>query len=180
MTNAVRESKRAALARQLGDIVLAEGLDALSLRPAAARLGTSDRMLLYYFGTKAELVAEVLADLSARLAVRLSAIAASTERTPEAMLREGAALLAAPEVRPFMTVWGEIGARAARGDALFARVVAETMLSWTGWIIARTRFPEGVAPEQGAAALLVVLEGLSRIAGVDGGAVIDALGQCVG
>ena len=32
----------------LADIVLAEGLDALSLRPAAARLGTSDRMLLYY------------------------------------------------------------------------------------------------------------------------------------
>ncbi|MFF0290863.1 TetR/AcrR family transcriptional regulator [Streptomyces sp. NPDC005262] len=40
--------------------MLRNGLRGLSLRPLARELGTSDRMLLYYFGTKERLVAEAL------------------------------------------------------------------------------------------------------------------------
>jgi AcrR family transcriptional regulator len=40
--------------------VLEHGLIGLSLRPLAAELGTSDRMLIYHFGSKDELVADVL------------------------------------------------------------------------------------------------------------------------
>jgi len=42
------------------DYVLERGLIGLSLRPLAAALGTSDRMLLYHFGTREALIAEVL------------------------------------------------------------------------------------------------------------------------
>ena len=42
------------------DYVLEHGLIGLSLRPLAAALGTSDRMLIYRFGNKDSLVAEVL------------------------------------------------------------------------------------------------------------------------
>src|SRR5262249_32927762 len=48
------------------DYVLAHGLSGLSLRPLAAALGTSTRMLLYDFGSKEELVADVLAEARRR------------------------------------------------------------------------------------------------------------------
>ncbi|MEU9480011.1 TetR/AcrR family transcriptional regulator [Streptomyces sp. NPDC048191] len=53
--------KRRDLLEQVRAYVLGNGLADLSLRPLARALGTSDRMLLYYFGTKERMVAEALA-----------------------------------------------------------------------------------------------------------------------
>ncbi|MGZ8722334.1 MAG: TetR/AcrR family transcriptional regulator, partial [Aeromicrobium sp.] len=52
--------RRDELAEQATDYVLEAGLIGLSLRPLAAAIGTSDRMLNYHFGSKDELVASVL------------------------------------------------------------------------------------------------------------------------
>ena len=51
--------------------VSGHGLAGLSLRPLAAALGTSPRMLLYDFGTKERLIAEILAEARRREAVLL-------------------------------------------------------------------------------------------------------------
>ncbi len=55
--NTARREKLAALAT---DYALDHGLIGLSLRPLAAAIGTSDRMLLYHFADKDDLVATVL------------------------------------------------------------------------------------------------------------------------
>src|SRR5687767_8189186 len=52
--------RRQVLAEGATDYVLEHGLLDLSLRPLAAALGTSDRMLLYHFGDKLSLVATIL------------------------------------------------------------------------------------------------------------------------
>ncbi len=48
------------------DHVLAEGLIGLSLRPLAAAIGTSDRMLIYHFGTRDALVSEIVINSALR------------------------------------------------------------------------------------------------------------------
>ncbi|MGA8210222.1 MAG: TetR/AcrR family transcriptional regulator [Nocardioidaceae bacterium] len=53
-------TRREALAAAATDYVLTQGLVGLSLRPLAAALGTSDRMLLYHFESKDDLVATLL------------------------------------------------------------------------------------------------------------------------
>ena len=53
------------------DYVLEAGLIGLSLRPLAAAIGTSDRMLNYHFGSKDELVASVLRESSDRSAAQI-------------------------------------------------------------------------------------------------------------
>jgi AcrR family transcriptional regulator len=53
-------ARRAELAEAATDHALAHGLIGLSLRPLAAALGTSDRMLLYHFRNKDDVVATVL------------------------------------------------------------------------------------------------------------------------
>jgi AcrR family transcriptional regulator len=62
-------SRRDELAEQATDYALEHGLIGLSLRPLAAALGTSDRMLIYHFGSKDALIAAVL-DASCRRSVR--------------------------------------------------------------------------------------------------------------
>lgn len=53
-------SRRGELADAATDYVLEHGLVGLSLRPLAEAIGTSDRMLLYHFANKDDLVATVL------------------------------------------------------------------------------------------------------------------------
>ena len=60
--------RRAELTDRALDYVLAHGLVGLSLRPLAAALGTSDRMLVYHFGSKERLVGAVLDRAQQRLA----------------------------------------------------------------------------------------------------------------
>lgn len=59
--------RRAELAEGALAHVLTDGLIGLSLRPLAAKLGTSDRMLLYHFGSKEALITAVVALANRRL-----------------------------------------------------------------------------------------------------------------
>ncbi|KAA0091408.1 TetR/AcrR family transcriptional regulator [Mycolicibacterium sp. P1-18] len=52
--------KRTALLREVVDYLEARGVNDLSLAPMAEALGTSKRMLLYYFGDRGELLAQAL------------------------------------------------------------------------------------------------------------------------
>jgi len=158
-----RTGKRQDLALALGDIVLIEGLDAFALRTAAAHLGTSDRMLIYYFGTKAELVEETLTLLSGRLADSLADIERGVQLSPPALLARGLELIAAPSVRPFMALWAEVVARSGRDETPYPRIARAISDAWIAWILERTVFPETVAPQDGALGLLALINGLAQI-----------------
>jgi AcrR family transcriptional regulator len=73
---------REALAEAATDYVLENGIAGLSLRPLAAALGTSDRMLLYHFGSKDALVAGVIERSNSRSVAAMEAIPAA--RSPRA------------------------------------------------------------------------------------------------
>jgi AcrR family transcriptional regulator len=61
-TSVVRESTRKRELRDAAyDYVLRHGLSGLSLRPLAAAIGSSPRVLVYLFGSKEGLIAELLA-----------------------------------------------------------------------------------------------------------------------
>jgi AcrR family transcriptional regulator len=59
------------LLQATADYLLEHGLGELSLRPLAAALGTSARMLVYYFGSKEELLVEALTEVRRRQYVDL-------------------------------------------------------------------------------------------------------------
>ncbi len=70
------ESRRDALLAACTDHVLAEGLIGLSLRPLAKAVGTSDRMLIYHFGSRDGLVAAIIDEATARSVDYLDRLAA--------------------------------------------------------------------------------------------------------
>jgi AcrR family transcriptional regulator len=66
-------NRRQELLRLAADYVQAHGLSDLSLRPLAAALNTSGRMLIYYFGSKEQLLLDLLAEVRHRTYRRLEA-----------------------------------------------------------------------------------------------------------
>lgn len=60
MARPLDHAKRAELLAGVVRYIAERGLSELSLRPLAAELGTSSRMLIYYFNTKEELLVQAL------------------------------------------------------------------------------------------------------------------------
>jgi len=58
--------RRAKLLDEVAEYILNNGLADLSLRPLATTIGTSPRMLLYFFGSKERLIAQALAHIRTR------------------------------------------------------------------------------------------------------------------
>jgi AcrR family transcriptional regulator len=58
--------RRTNLLDEIVDYILSNGLAGLSLRPLAAGVNTSPRMLLYFFGSKEQLISEALAQIRLR------------------------------------------------------------------------------------------------------------------
>ncbi|MFD9125343.1 TetR/AcrR family transcriptional regulator [Kitasatospora sp. NPDC059571] len=103
-------ARREAVLTRATDYVLAHGLAGLSLRPLAAALDTSPRMLLYDFGSKQELVAAVLAEARRRGAARLAGDLPAGAASPEERLRGIWAWISAPERAPYVRLIFEVHA----------------------------------------------------------------------
>lgn len=78
--------RRQELVEQAAEHVLEHGLIGLTLRPLAAALGTSDRMLIYHFGSRDALVAEVVVEITARASAILAHLTPA-ESVHDAVLR---------------------------------------------------------------------------------------------
>ena len=72
------ESHREELLEKVTDHVLEHGLIGLSLRPVAAAVGTSDRMLIYHFGSRDALISAVVSRTSDRAVSAVAALPGAT------------------------------------------------------------------------------------------------------
>lgn len=71
-------TQRADLLERVTDHVLEHGLIGLSLRPVAASVGTSDRMLIYHFTSRDALVSAVVASTCDRAVREVAALPGAT------------------------------------------------------------------------------------------------------
>ncbi len=114
--------------REATDYALEHGLIDLSLRPLAASLGTSDRMLLYHFGTKDDLVAAILRESNDR------AVAGVTGLPPSRDLRSAVhdlwALVRSPGLEACSRLYVEAAALGLLGHEPHASVVREANARW--------------------------------------------------
>lgn len=170
----VRESRRAAALERMADHLLREGLAGASLRPLAAAAGISDRMLLYYFADKDEVLTETLRLVAMRLGALLDAAGAGAAPRPfDVLLMEVWTTLRAPALAPYMRLWFELAAAAARGQQphrAVAGAIADGFLAWTA---ARLEATDDSAREATAALLLATVDGLALLDAVGRGQTAD-------
>ncbi|SHE56912.1 TetR/AcrR family transcriptional regulator [Streptoalloteichus hindustanus] len=125
--------RRARILARATDHVLAHGLAGLSLRPLAAALGTSTRMLLYDFGSKEQLVTELLAEARRRQAL----LYAERFHAPGASRRETVELawewLTAEERAPYMRLLFEVYVDAMARPEAYADGGSALVADWLGF-----------------------------------------------
>lgn len=154
------DQRRVDILNRLADHVLAKGLPASSVRPLAEAAGISDRMLLYYFRDKSELIAATLQLLSSRLTAALGAHTAPKPMPLDAVRRRLAAILLRDDVWPYMQLWLEIVALSARGDPFYREVGGSIARGFLDWGKAQLQASTAAAHATDAARLLVSIEGM--------------------
>lgn len=155
------DDRRAELLDGAVDYVLGHGVGELTLRPLAAALGTSDRMLVYHFGGKERLVDELL-----RLAYDRCLDELDRQRkaaaTPGAAIRRLWRVLNAPEMTPYLRLYLEVAALSLHRPELHRDVSRVMLERWRG-VITRWLVDAGApAGRAGAVATLIAaaLDGL--------------------
>ena len=151
--------KREILLEKLADYVLEKGLLEASLRPMAKALGTSDRMLLYYFTDKAELLNAVFEHLTLRMARHLDEITSPTRLPADQLSTQILKALKTPELDPYMRLWLQMAAHASGGDEacrLGGEKIGRVLLAWTA---AQIDAPNKEVESHDAALVLVLIEG---------------------
>jgi len=177
MARPVDPTRRVRTLEKAADYVLEHGLEGLSLRPLAAELGTSPRMLLYDFESKERLVDEVLAEIRRRLAERLAELQAG--RGESDTLAAIWDWVSAEERAPFMRVFFQTHVDAmANPEAHEAR--GRPMIDdWLRFLGSRWQ-PEALDPET-ATLYVAVIRGLllDRLTAPDPERVDQALSRFV-
>ena len=125
-------SRRDELAERATDYALEQGLIGLSLRPLAAALDTSDRMLNYHFGSKDALIAAVLAVSNERSLVTIRALPPS--RSVRQAVLDLWDAFTGPELSRCQRMYVEAASLGLFGREPYAASVRESNESWLGAI----------------------------------------------
>ncbi len=155
------QARRDEILGRVADHLLAVGIAGSSLRPLAQAAGVSDRMLLYYFRDKDEVLSLGLARVAERLTVKLDAATAAQSLPLPALRKRLATLLLDDALWPYMQLWLEIASLSARGEEPFRTIgtqLGHQFLAWGGAQLDPGK-DEAERPRQ-AAELLASVEGL--------------------
>jgi AcrR family transcriptional regulator len=124
--------RREAFAELATDYVLEHGLIGLSLRPLAAALGTSDRMLLYHFGSKDDLVASLLRVSNDRAVAQIRALPPA--RSVRRAVLDLWTAVTSSELQRCQRLYVEAAALGVFGREPYASVVKEANLVWVATV----------------------------------------------
>lgn len=133
MADRSKAGKRQALSRQVAAHLLSEGLADSGIRALARAAGTSDRMLIYYFGSKEDLVRESAGLIVAGLAEQLDLLLGSGRRPRARLLDELTRACTDPAFFPMIQLWFEVVGLAARGVSPYRQLshdIAGVFIDW--------------------------------------------------
>lgn len=147
-------ARRAALAEAATDYALEHGLIGLSLRPLAAAIGTSDRMLLYHFADKDDLVATVLRVSTDRSVEQIRALPTATDVSGFVVGFWDAST--SGQLERCQRLYVEAAALGLLGQEPYASVVREANDRWTAAL--ESRVVEAGCPPTAARRVVVLLD----------------------
>lgn len=129
--------RRAELLERGYRYALEHGLADLSLRPLAAAIGSSPRVLLFLFGSKDGLVRELLAKARADELGYLDREGAADGQGLDAMVAATWRWLAAEHVRPLLTLWTEAYGRSlVEPEGPWSGFAARSVADWLNMLAA--------------------------------------------
>ncbi|MEM7114105.1 MAG: TetR/AcrR family transcriptional regulator [Chloroflexota bacterium] len=131
------ETKKRLAIQSIAAYLLEKGLHDTGIRRLAQAAGTSDRMLIYYFGSKDELLNQTLGAIAAGVTEQLDALLGTHPRPASTLLAELTAATAHPSFEPAIQLWFELVGLAARGKEPYASNAQLLASNWVEWINSR-------------------------------------------
>ena len=156
-----------------------EGLSRITFGRIARRLGTSDRVVVYYFPSKSELISAVLTALAGQLQALLAVAFTSPAPDHRALIRSAWPVLATGEVDPIFGLYFEAIGQATAGIEPFAGLAEKLVESWINWL---AEFFDGdlVQRRAEAEATLALLDGLLLLRQIAGHEAADRAAALLG
>lgn len=141
------------------DYFLKHGVAHLSLRPLAAAVGTSARMLVHHFGSKEELIAAVMEQMRTRLQSSFEPLVqANTKTKPGDIMLSFWKTLMKKEFQPYLRLLFEVQILAIQNPRRYKRYLVDSSATWIALI--RQALPPGENNAAWATLCMAVIDGL--------------------
>lgn len=155
MSRTVDEKRPQELLNAIVRYLVNHGLTDLSLRPLAKAVGSSPRGLLYHFGSKEQLVVDVLANLRRRQQVAYGTEAPTFAAACHTIWKQ----MSSPESEPLFRLFFEAYGIALRNPRLYADFLHHMIEDWLS-LITKPLVQEGYKPSEARAFATVLLAGM--------------------
>ena len=155
------------------------GLSQLTYGRVAKHLGISDRIVVYYFPSKDDLVSEVLVSMGGQLQQTFAPAFATPRADHLALVRAAWPLLARPAADPIFALFFEANGLAAAGRDPFRTVVPQLVETWIAWAAGLTK---GTARQRRieAETAIAVIDGLLLLRQLGGPEAADRAARRLG
>jgi AcrR family transcriptional regulator len=144
---------------QIIDYLLQNGISDLSLRPLAAAIDTSARLLIFHFKSKEGLIEDVLVEVQARMQQSFAAIAsAPATKSGDTPLKRCWRWASNKRNLPYLRLMYEVHFIAVQNPRMYERYLARSSLNWIEIISAH--LPETINSAAMATLCASVFDGL--------------------
>lgn len=145
------------------EVAVANGLAELTFAKVAAGLGISDRMVVYYFPTKLDLVAGVATRLGAELQQLLAKAFGDERRSPDDLLALAWPVLASRRGDRVFALFFEMIGFASAGQEPYPQMVRSLMEAWRDWLAERVVGERTDVRRRRALSVMARIDGLLMI-----------------
>lgn len=158
MARTANPKRPEALLDAIVEYLVTHGVADVSLRPLARAVGSSPRVLLYYFGSKEELLTLALARLRERQRASFARLKQAGAEDPIEVCRAVWRQLAAPQTQPLFRLFFHAYSMGLQQPQRFADFLHHAIEDWLEFLAA-PRLAAGASPAASRAYATVVLAG---------------------
>jgi AcrR family transcriptional regulator len=149
-------------------LVLADGVGALTFGRVAAEVGASDRMVVYYFPTKADLIVAVVTAIGAQLQATLETAFGPDPLDADELMRRAWPVLASDRAANMFARFFEVIGLSLAGQAPYTVLAPALLDGWIDWLAHRVAAPTVARRQAIAASIVARLDGLLLLQSVSG------------
>ncbi len=161
-------------------LCIESGIGSLTFASVGQRLGISDRTVVYYFATKAELVTAVIEVLGAQLQDTLAHAFGDTPMSVGDLQRRAWPVLASPDSDPIFAVYFQVVGLASARSEPYVTLAPLLVDAWVDWIEPRIAAATAAERRQQALAAVAVIDGLLLLRRICGARAANAAARELG